>query len=231
MKPRDVLEAAAAEGRNWLLEPEAKQLCRLLGLSTPRFKVASSLDEAVEAAEELGYPVVLKVVSPDVVHKSEVGGVALGLEDRRSVEEAYVKLLRNVESRRPGAKVVGVLVEEMLKPGLEVAFGLIRDPQFGPVVMFGLGGAMLELYGDVSFKLAPLSVEDARELIAETKAGRLVEGFKGSPRRDLDALVDVALKLSRLGVEEELVEQVDLNPVVAYERGAVVADARVAVKL
>ena len=189
------------------------------------------MEEAREAAEELGYPVVLKVVSPDVVHKSEAGGVALGLEDRRSIEEAYAKLLRNVESRRPGARIVGVLVEEMLKPGLEVAFGLIRDPQFGPVVMFGLGGAMLELYGDVAFKLAPLSVEDARGLIAETKAGKLVEGFKGAPRRDLDALVDVALKLSRLGVEEDLVEQVDLNPVVAYERGAVIADARIAVHL
>jgi succinyl-CoA synthetase beta subunit len=229
LKPRDLLEGALAEGRRWLLEPEAKELCRLIGLPTPRFKVASSLDEAVAAAEELGYPVALKVVSPDVVHKSEVGGVALNLSGRRSLEEAYLKVVGCLKAKLPKARLVGVLVEEMLKPGLEVALGLVRDAQFGPAVMFGLGGAMLELYKDVSFRLAPLSVDDARSLIADTKVGRLIEGFKGYPQRDVDALVEAILKLSRLGVEEELVEQVDLNPFILYERGAAAADAKVAV--
>ncbi|MCX8204625.1 MAG: acetate--CoA ligase family protein [Candidatus Nezhaarchaeota archaeon] len=230
MSPRDLIEGAVAKGRSWLLEPEAKELCRLIGLATPRFKVALSLREALEAAEEIGYPVVMKVVSPDIIHKAELGGVLLGLASRRSVEEAYVKLVEGVKASLPRAEVLGVMVEEEVRPGLEVAFGFLRDPQFGPAVMFGLGGAMLELYRDVAFKLAPLSYEEARELIAETKVGRLIEGFKGGPRRDVGALIDVALKLSKLGVEEELIELVDLNPVVVYERGAVVVDAKVAIK-
>lgn len=230
MRVRDIIEGAAAAGRRVLLEPEAKELCRLVGIPVPKFKVAASPEEAASAAEELGYPVVMKVVSPDVIHKAEVGGVALGLHSRGDVEAAYAKLVEGVRARVPGARIVGVLVEEQARPGLEVALGLLRDPQFGPAVMFGLGGAMLELYKDVSFKLAPLAYEEARELVAETKVGRLIEGFRGAPRRDLEALVDIALKLSKLGVEEELIELIDLNPVMAYERGALVVDAKVLIR-
>jgi len=224
-----LLDAALSEGRAWLLEPEAKQACRLMNIATARFKVAHSLDEALTAAEEIGYPVVLKVVSPDILHKSDVGGVVLDVKGPEALKASYNALLSRVKEAKPEAKIVGVLVEEMLRPSLEVAFGLVRDPQFGPAVMFGLGGIYVELYRDVTFRIAPISVEEAQEMIREVKVYRLLTGYRGMPKLDIEALVDIALKLSKLGVEHSKVRQVDLNPVMVYEKGAIVADARMQV--
>jgi len=224
-----LLRRALTERRKWLLEPEAKELCKLVGISTTRFRVAHTLEEALEAAEEVGYPVALKVVSPEILHKSDVGGVALNIDGPARLKEAYEGMMSRVREAVPHARVVGVLVEEMLRPTVEVIIGLVRDPQFGPAVMFGLGGIFVELYGDVSFRIAPLTKEDAREMISEVKAYKLLEGYRGSPRLDIDAVVELILKVSELGVKYSLIEQMDLNPVMVYEKGVVVADARIAI--
>jgi acetyl-CoA synthetase (ADP-forming) len=226
---RQVVEQARTEGRRKLLEHEALKLCELYGLPVPGYGLARSEEEAVELAERVGYPVVLKVVSPDISHKSDVGGVILGVRSAEEVRSSYRRILENVKARAPGSRVYGVLVQRMAKPDLEVIVGGIRDPVFGPVVMFGLGGVFVEVLKDVSFRVAPLSDADADDMVREVRGYRVLEGFRGSPPRDLDALKKVILGVSRMMVEVGEIAELDLNPVILYPRGegALIVDARV----
>lgn len=224
-----VVKQARAEGRRKLLEHEALKLCELYGLPVPSYGLARSEEEAVELAERVGFPVVLKIVSPDISHKSDVGGVVLGIRSAEEVRGAYRKILENVGARAPGSRVYGILVQRMARPDLEVIVGGIRDPVFGPVVMFGLGGIFVEVLKDVSFRVAPLSDVDVDDMIREVRGYRVLEGFRGSPPRDLDALRKVILGVSRMMVEVEEIAELDLNPVILYPRGegALIVDARV----
>jgi len=226
---RQVVEQARAEGRRKLLEHEALKLCELYGLPVPGYGLARSEEEAVELAERVGYPVVLKVVSPDISHKSDVGGVILGVRSAEEVRSSYRRILENVKARAPGSRVHGVLVQRMAKPDLEVIVGGIRDPVFGPVVMFGLGGVFVEVLKDVSFRVAPLSDADVDDMVREVRGYRILEGFRGSPPRDLDALKRVILGVSRMMVEVGEIAELDLNPVILYPRGegALIVDARI----
>jgi acetyl-CoA synthetase (ADP-forming) len=226
---RQVVEQARTEGRRKLLEHEALKLCELYGLPVPGYGLARSEEEAVELAERVGYPVVLKVVSPDISHKSDVGGVILGVRSAEEVRSSYRRILENVKARAPGSRVYGVLVQRMAKPDLEVIVGGIRDPVFGPVVMFGLGGVFVEVLKDVSFRVAPLSDADVDDMVREVRGYRVLEGFRGSPPRDLDALKKVILGVSRMMVEVGEIAELDLNPVILYPRGegALIVDARV----
>jgi acetyl-CoA synthetase (ADP-forming) len=226
---RRVAEQARAEGRRKLLEHEALKLCELCGLPVPGYGLARSEEEAVELAERVGYPAVLKVVSPDISHKSDVGGVILGIRSAEEVRSSYRRILENVKARTPGSRVYGVLVQRMAKPDLEVIVGGIRDPVFGPVVMFGLGGVFVEVLKDVSFRVAPLSDADVDDMVREVRGYRVLEGFRGSPPRDLDALKRVILGVSKMMVEVEEIAELDLNPVILYPRGegALIVDARI----
>ena len=226
---RQVVEQARAEGRRKLLEHEALKLCELYGLPVPDYGLARSEEEAVELAERVGYPAVLKVVSPDISHKSDVGGVILGVRSAEEVRSSYRRILENVKARAPGSRVHGVLVQRMAKPDLEVIVGGIRDPVFGPVVMFGLGGVFVEVLKDVSFRIAPLSDADVDDMVREVRGYRVLEGFRGSPPRDLDALKKVILGVSRMMVEVGEIAELDLNPVILYPRGegALIVDARI----
>jgi acetyl-CoA synthetase (ADP-forming) len=226
---RQVVEQARAEGRRKLLEHEALKLCELYGLPVPGYGLARSEEEAVELAERVGYPAVLKVVSPDISHKSDVGGVILGVRSAEEVRSSYRRILENVKAGAPGSRVHGVLVQRMAKPDLEVIVGGIRDPVFGPVVMFGLGGVFVEVLKDVSFRIAPLSDADVDDMVREVRGYRILEGFRGSPPRDLDALKRVILGVSRMMVEVGEIAELDLNPVILYPRGegALIVDARI----
>jgi acetyl-CoA synthetase (ADP-forming) len=177
----------------------------------------------------VGYPVVLKVVSPDISHKSDVGGVILGVRSAEEVRSSYRRILENVKAGAPGSRIHGVLVQRMAKPDLEVIVGGIRDPVFGPVVMFGLGGVFVEVLKDVSFRIAPLSDADVDDMVREVRGYRILEGFRGSPPRDLDALKRVILGVSRMMVEVGEIAELDLNPVILYPRGegALIVDARI----
>ena len=190
-------------------------------------ELPSGIGEAVEAAREVGFPVVLKVVSPDVLHKSDVGGVRVNLKTEEEVREAFRSIMESVRERVPNARIAGILVQEFAPPGLELIIGLIRDPQFGPTVMFGLGGVFVEVYRDVSFRVAPLSEHDADSMMREIKAYKLLTGFRGMEPVDLEALRDALIKVGQIGLEHEDIAEMDLNPVIAYPRGLKVVDARI----
>jgi acyl-CoA synthetase (NDP forming) len=212
-------------GRGWLLEPEAKELCREYGLPVGQWRVAKSAAEAREAASVLGFPVAAKIVSSDVLHKSDVGGVILNLKDGLEVEGAFQRIKSICDGSR--FRFEGVLVEPMAPSGTETIIGAKRDPQFGPVLLFGLGGIFVEVFKDVSFRVAPIEREDAVEMISELKALPLLKGIRGRKPSDLDALIDALLRVSVMMMKEERIKELDLNPTLAYEKGCRVVDARV----
>jgi len=226
--PKALIEAARSDGRRKLLEHESLCLCEYYGIPVAKYGLAQSSAEAVEVAKKIGFPIVMKIVSPDILHKSDVGGVALGVRTFEEVQEKYTSIIRSVMLRAPGARVHGVLVQEMLPKGLEVIVGATRDPYFGPVVMLGIGGVFVEVIKDVSFRVAPLTPVDAEEMIKDLRGHRLFKGFRGEGPRDEAAVVDVILRVSELITELDEVAEVDLNPVVVFEErhGAKVADAR-----
>ncbi len=226
-KGREIIQGAISEGRKVLLEPEAKALIADYGIPVTRVKVAKTEEEAVQFAREIGLPVVLKIVSPDVLHKSDVGGVKVNLKTEEEVRRAYREIIESVKSKVPNARIVGVLIQEFAPAGVEVIIGLIKDPQFGPTVMFGLGGVFVEVFRDVSFRVAPLTERDAEEMISEIKGRKLLEGYRGMEPVDKKALVDALVKVGQIGVENPEIKEMDLNPVMAYPSGLKVVDARV----
>jgi len=230
--PKDIIYKALNEGRNKLLEHEAYDFVKAYGIPTPKYGLATSADEAVELAEKFGYPIVLKVVSPDVIHKSDVGGVILNLNNPKDVREAYQKIITNVQKALPKARIVGILVQEMVPQDLEVIVGATRDPIFGPVIMFGLGGVFVEVLKDVSFRVVPLTERDAEEMLTEIKGRQLLEGYRHLKPRDKKALVNIILGVAKLMEENEEVTELDLNPIMVFPEGmgAKVVDVRVIVK-
>jgi len=222
-----IINQARKEGRKVLLEPEAKLICVEYGIPVTNFKVAADEKEAVKLAGEIGYPVVLKIVSPEIIHKSDAGGVMVNLQSPLEVSDAYQKILGNVKKYDANAKIVGVLVQEMAPQSTETIVGAIKDPQFGQTMMFGLGGVFVELLKDVSFRIAPITADDAREMITQLKAYPLLKGFRNSPPADIDALVSVLLNTSRLVMENPEIKELDLNPVLVYQKGAKTVDARI----
>ncbi|MEM2208444.1 MAG: acetate--CoA ligase family protein [Sulfolobales archaeon] len=226
---KQILERAKSEGRLKLLEHESLKLCEIYGLPVARYGLATSEEEAVALASDIGFPVVLKVVSPDISHKSDVGGVILGVKSLEEVRKAYSTIMSNVSTRSPGSRVNGVLVQSMAQQDLEVIVGGIRDKVFGPVVMFGLGGVFVEVLKDVSFRVAPLTEADVDDMIREIKGYKVLEGFRGSPPRDIESLKKIIMGLATMISELSEIEAVDLNPVILYPRGrgALIVDARI----
>jgi acetyl-CoA synthetase (ADP-forming) len=227
MTPQNVFYQAKKEGRKYLLEPEAKTLCQKYGIPVTRFKVATSPEEADKSADEIGYPVVLKIVSPDVLHKFDVGGVVLNLKGSSEVKDAYDKIVKSVRKHKPDAKIVGVLVQEMAPASTEVIVGSTKDPQFGPALMFGLGGIFVEVLKDVTFRIAPITESDAKEMITEVKAYPILKGYRGQPPADINAIVNILLNTSKLVMDHPEIKELDLNPIMVYEKGAKTVDARV----
>jgi len=220
------IDLATHAGRH-LLETEALALVKEAGLTVIEHRTATSAEEATTAADHLGYPVALKLVCREIVHKSEADGVELDLRDAAAVRAAYRRVMEGAARHRPGARIEGALVCRMARPGVEVILGLTRDPQFGPALMFGLGGIFVELYHDIAFRLVPISEHDAREMIREIKGFPVLMGARGRPARDIDALVRSLLLLSALAESRPQIDALDLNPVIVYEQGSVVVDAKV----
>ena len=223
----DPIAAARADGRTLLTEVESKQLLHEAGIRVTVSRLATSVDEAAKLAAEVGFPVVLKVVSGDIAHKSDVGGVELSLDDADAVRAAYERIMSSVKAAAPDATVDGVAVQEMARPGTEVIIGTTTDPQFGPVMMFGLGGIFVEVLKDVAFRIVPLEDRDARQIIREIKGFAVLEGVRGQPGADLDALEGMVLQVSEFVAGHPEVAELDLNPVIAYPDGAIAVDARV----
>lgn len=222
-----IIKHVMSEGRKALLETEAKTICAEYGIDVPKFSLAKSEKEASRVADKIGYPVVLKIVSPDIIHKSDAGGVLVNLKNASDVASGYKKIVENAKRYKADAKIVGVLVQEMAPQSTEVIVGALKDPQFGQTVMFGLGGIFVEILKDVNFRVAPLTTEDAREMITELRAYPLLKGYRNTPAADIDALVEILLCTSRLVMDNPEIKELDLNPVMAYSKGAKVVDARI----
>jgi len=210
-----------------LLETEAKTVCMEYGIPVTEFKLAKSEAEAVEFADEIGYPVVLKIVSLDIVHKSDVGGVMVDLKDAMSVRNAYNQILENVIRHDAKARITGILIQEMAPSSTEVIVGAIKDLQFGPAIMFGLGGIFVEVLKDVTFRIAPITEDEACEMISEVKAYPLLKGYRNTPPADLEAIAKILLNTSRLVTDHSEIKELDLNPIMVYEKGAKTVDARI----
>ncbi len=222
-----ILAKARKEGRINLLEPEAKAICREYNIQVTEFKVSKNEEEAVKFAEEIGFPVVLKVVSPEIIHKSDVGGVMGNLKTRDEVKKAYKTILANAKEYQPNAKIMGILVQEMAPPSTEVIIGAVKDEQFGPSVMFGLGGIFVEVLKDVVFRVAPVTRQRAEAMITEIKAYPVLRGYRNQPPRDTGAIAEIIVNTSKLVTEHPEIRELDLNPVMVYEKGAITVDARI----
>lgn len=224
---RSIIGAARSERRTSLTEIEAKKLLAEAGIKTVDTRLATSQSEAVSIAKELGFPVVLKIVSPEIVHKSDIGGVKLNLGSQTAVGKAYKEIMDAVQKKAKGARVIGVSVQKMAQPGTEVIIGMSKDPQFGPVLMFGLGGIFVEILKDVSFRIVPLAKRDAAEMVREIKGFPVLNGYRGQPPADIASLENTLLRLSEFVDKHPEIKEIDLNPIFAYSDGAVAVDARV----
>jgi acetyl-CoA synthetase (ADP-forming) len=223
----EIFEKAKSENRKFLLEPEAKTICAQYGIPVTKFMVAKTAEEAVKFAEKIGYPLVMKIVSPDVIHKFDVGGVVVNLKTSKEVEGAFKKIMDNVKKHTPQAKILGITVQEMAPASTEVIVGAIKDPQFGQTLMFGLGGIFVEILKDVTFRIAPINEQEAKEMITEVKAYPVLQGYRGQPPADVNAIVTILLSTSKLVMEHPEIKELDLNPVMVYEKGAKTVDARI----
>ena len=224
-----IIETVRKEQRLQVLESEAKQILELAGFDVPPFQVGSTMEECVRAAEEIGFPVVMKIVSEDIIHKTEVGGVKLNITSPGKVKEAYQDIMSRARKKYPEAHLRGILVTEMIEQGVETIVGISSDPQFGPVVMFGLGGIYVEVLKDVSFRVAPLSEKDAHEMIHELNTTSLLYSIRGRPRRDIEALQEVIYRVGLVAVEFPEIAEMDINPLMVLEKGkgCKVVDARI----
>ena len=214
-----------------LVEIEAREVLEAYGIVVPESYVAQSAEEAAEHAEKIGFPVVMKIISPDILHKSDIGGVRVGVRSRQEAMDAYELMMMRVHRYAPEAVLRGICVQEMIQSGREVILGSTRDPQFGPLVMFGLGGIYVEVLKDVSFRVAPFGEKHARRMIDEVRSAPLLRGARGEKPSDLDAIVDTLLVVSQMVTDFPEIVEMDINPLKVGEvgAGAVAVDARITI--
>lgn len=224
---KDLLDAVKAAGRKNLLETEARDLLSYYGIPLPSADLAKTGEEAVKAAEALGFPVALKIVSPDILHKSDADGVLLGLADAKAVRKGFTHVVANAGKVAPPEKVLGVLIAPMVAEGQECIIGMVRNPQFGAVLMFGLGGIFVEVLKDVAFRVIPPTDTDLQEMIHEIKGYPLLAGIRGRKPKDIEILKDILRRLAHLAQDHPEIQAVDINPVIVHEQGASVVDVRV----
>jgi acyl-CoA synthetase (NDP forming) len=224
---KPIIDRARSEGRTVLTEVESKEFLKQAGISVTDTKLATSKEEAMAISRQFGFPVALKIASPDIVHKTDAGGVRLGLRTAKQVGKAYEDILAAVSQKHPEARIHGVAVQKMARPGVEVIIGMSKDAQFGPVLMFGLGGILVEVLKDVSFRIVPLARRDAAEMLREIKGYPLLEGYRGQEAVDVSHLEDMLLKVSDFAEQNPEVKELDLNPIFAYSDGAIAVDARI----
>lgn len=227
LRVRALLDSVRAEGRTALTAPEGKVVAEAYGIAVPGEELARDVEEAVACAARFGGPVVLKIVSPDILHKSDAGGVVVGVEGAARVRAAFRRIVDNARAYAPGARIHGVQVQELLPPGQEVIVGAVTDPTFGKVVAFGLGGVLVEVLEDVTFRLAPVDADEALSMLDSIRAAQVLDGVRGQPAVDRRAVAEQIRRVSELVADFPDIAEVDLNPVIATARGAVAADVRV----
>lgn len=228
-----VIEEALSQGRKSLVEYEAKQVLKAYGLPLPEEKLAKILDEAIKYANEIGYPVVMKLMSPQILHKSDAKVVMLNIKNDEELKQKWEEIHENARKYKADAEILGVLIAPMLKPGREIIIGVTEDPQFGHALMFGLGGIFVEILKDVTFRIIPIEEKDAWAMIKSIKGYPILAGARGEAPADMKAIVDMMLKVSQLVDDlKDYIKEMDLNPVFVYNEGegAVIVDARIILK-
>jgi acyl-CoA synthetase (NDP forming) len=226
MNVSEVLKQKMESGQTVLTEYESKELLKDIGIKIPGQKLTKTKEETVEAAQDMGFPVVMKLIAEDIVHKSDTGAVKLNIKSPEETEKAYEELM-NI----PSESEKKISVQQMApEPITELIIGMTTDRQFGPALMFGIGGILVELLEDVSFRIAPITEYDAKEMIHEIKGFPLLDGFRGKPKADIDAIVDTLMNISELVMENEEIYEMDLNPVFIYNDGLICVDARIILK-
>ncbi len=228
---RQAIDHAVAAGRTFITEQSASLIAESYGITVPAGGLAKDLEAARVLAAEVGYPVVLKIASPDILHKSDIGGIRIGISDEAELDEAYEDIINKVRARMEDANIWGVTVQRMLDPGREVIIGVNRDPQFGPLLMFGLGGIYVEVMKDVTFRLCPVTTEEARTMLSEIRGFGLLRGARGQHAADLDAVIDTIVRISALVTDFPEITELDINPLIVADKGggAVAADIRIGI--
>jgi acetyl-CoA synthetase (ADP-forming) len=227
MKKSGMIAQVRKEGRLVLTEFESKKLLKQAGIPVIETRLASTATEAALISRKIGFPVALKINAPDIIHKSDSGGVKLSLNRASEVRNAYREIIDGIRGKYPSSSILGVSVQKMAKPGTEVIIGASKDPQFGPVIMFGLGGIFVEVLKDVSFRIIPLTRKDAREMIEEIKGYPMLKGYRGKDPVDIPALIEIILTISNLMEQNPEIKELELNPILAYGKGALGVDARI----
>jgi acetyl coenzyme A synthetase (ADP forming)-like protein len=226
---REVFNSVRKDGRNYVHESEAMRVLQAYGFPVPRSRVVGDEDGCEKAAEEIGYPVVLKISSPDIVHKVDVGGVELNVRNSQEAREAFRRIMQNVKRMKPDARIHGIHVQEFMKDGKEVIIGMNRDSQFGPLLMFGLGGIYVGVFKDVSFRLAPIKELSAYHMIESTKASKLLSGVRGDKPSDIKSIVECLERLSQLAMDFPEIQELDINPLIVFQAGCRAVDARIVI--
>jgi acetyl coenzyme A synthetase (ADP forming)-like protein len=226
---RTTIDAVRADRRTALVESEARAIARAIGLPLPKTDSAKNADEAIAIAQRIGYPVVLKIASPDILHKSDIGGVKIGIAGDDDARDAFDLIMYRAHRFMPDAQIWGVTVQQMVPPGKEVIIGMSRDPQFGPLLAFGLGGIYVETMKDVTFRIAPITSREAGEMIFEIRGAPLLLGVRGEKPSDLSAVRDALLRVSQLVCEFPEIVELDVNPLVVHPKGAVAIDVRMVI--
>jgi acyl-CoA synthetase (NDP forming) len=218
----------AKQDQNKLLnEVESKDWLKKAGIPVNPTFLARSLQEAVSLSRNIGFPVAMKIVSNEIAHKSDVGGVKLGLRNSSQIRKAYQEMMISIKSQRPDARIEGASIQKMARPGVELIIGMSQDSQFGPVIMFGLGGIMVEVLKDISFRLVPVTTRDASEMIREIKGLALLQGYRGQEAVDLALLEKLIVDVSKFVENNPQIQELDLNPVYGYKDGTLAVDARI----
>ena len=230
MPALDVLSRVRREKRTILTEVESMELLRQAGLTVVDSRLARIKKDAIQLSRELGFPVALKIVSPDIVHRSEVGGIKLGIRNEAQLQKAFDEIMEAVRVKHPRARIQGVSVQHMVPRGLEAIVGMSKDPQLGPVLMFGLGGVLVEVLKDVSFRLVPVSKSDASQMLREIKGYPLIQGYRDSKPVSILALEDTLLKVSKFVEKTAAIRTLEINPLFAYRERAVAVDARITIE-
>lgn len=228
MKTNQIFKKVKKDKRKNLLEFEAREVLEHYKIPVAKWKLVKKVTDAIEFSKKNGFPLVLKIVSKDIVHKTDVGGVFLNLNSEKEVEQAFNQIMRNVKKHKPKAGIDGILVQKMIGEGQQIIIGGKKDPQFGQVLMFGGGGVLVELLEDVAFRVVPVNKRDAEEMMEETKVYQILKGFRGK-KYDVNSVLNILLKTSKLLEQNPEITELDLNPIIVLPKNAFAVDARIVV--
>ena len=230
MNPKQIFESVRKKKRRNLTELESREILEYYKLPLVKGQLIKSIEESKKFIDEVGYPVVLKVVSPEIIHKTEVGGVIINIQNEKQLYDAYNDILKNVKTKMPKARIDGLFVQEMIPSSFEVMVGGKYDNTFGQTIAFGLGGIYVEVYEDVSFRIVPITEKDALNMIKETKAYKILGGYRGKKPADIRALIDILMKTSKMLDSNPEIKELDMNPIFALSDRAVAIDARIIIE-